>query len=358
MAVTAKEKERQVEPGIWKLVDGRFHVAIRPDGREGKKVTKTTTKLEDARQFKNKAIAKAQTGIAVQSSPSRDKRRLSDLVNEWQELYGYTLKDKERHLTLLATCKLLGDPIAQKFTAEDFMVFRKKRIETVQPGKAGKTISANTVNHSHAYLSAVFNRLKQLGKWKQPNPLAGLPKLKIDDPALTYLDIQQIKSLLSALTFSKNTDLVVITKICLSIGARWGEASSLEARQVKNCRIQLLKTKNGKSRSIPITPELQAEILDGRPKIGRLFADKDAKKGFSNALKRAGIDLPAGQMTHVLRHTFASHFMINDGNFLKLKEILGHSSLEMTMRYAHLAPSHLTQAITHNPLTYLKVDIE
>jgi site-specific recombinase XerC len=52
-----------------------------------------------------------------------------------------------------------------------------------------------------------------------------------------------------------------------------------------------------------------------------------------------------------MRHTFASHFKINCGNILALQKILGHSSLAMTMRYAHLSPDHLVEARTLNPLT-------
>ncbi|VXC06186.1 conserved hypothetical protein [Pseudomonas sp. 8BK] len=52
----------------------------------------------------------------------------------------------------------------------------------------------------------------------------------------------------------------------------------------------------------------------------------------------------------MLRHTFASHFIMNGGNILTLKEVLGHSSLTMTMRYAHLSPSHLRDALRLNPL--------
>ncbi len=67
----------------------------------------------------------------------------------------------------------------------------------------------------------------------------------------------------------------------------------------------------------------------------------------------AHIDLPNGQLTHVLRHTFASHFMMNGGNILTLQRILGHSSLQMTMRYSHLAPEHLLEAKQLNPLAQL-----
>ncbi len=60
--------------------------------------------------------------------------------------------------------------------------------------------------------------------------------------------------------------------------------------------------------------------------------------------------LPKGQASHALRHTFASHFIQNGGNILTLQKILGHSSLAMTMRYAHLAPEHLAEAVKLNPI--------
>ena len=60
--------------------------------------------------------------------------------------------------------------------------------------------------------------------------------------------------------------------------------------------------------------------------------------------------LAEGQKTHVLRHTFASHFMMNGGNILVLQRILGHSNIRETMRYAHFAPDHLEEAAELNPI--------
>lgn len=51
------------------------------------------------------------------------------------------------------------------------------------------------------------------------------------------------------------------------------------------------------------------------------------------------------QAAYVLRHTFASHFIQNGGNILTLQKILGHSTVAMTMRYAHLAPEYLQDAL-------------
>ncbi|WP_370639856.1 tyrosine-type recombinase/integrase [Buttiauxella sp. A2-C1_F] len=54
--------------------------------------------------------------------------------------------------------------------------------------------------------------------------------------------------------------------------------------------------------------------------------------------------------THSLRHSFATHFMINGGSIITLQRILGHTRIEQTMAYAHFAPEFLQDAIALNPL--------
>jgi len=52
----------------------------------------------------------------------------------------------------------------------------------------------------------------------------------------------------------------------------------------------------------------------------------------------------------VLRHTFASHFMMNGGEILVLQRIIEHSNIRETMRYSHSSPEHLEDAVLFNPL--------
>lgn len=76
----------------------------------------------------------------------------------------------------------------------------------------------------------------------------------------------------------------------------------------------------------------------------------DGINTFERAVTALGWELPKGQSTHILRHTFASHFMINGGNIITLQRVLGHGSLAMTVRYAHLSPDHLSEVLELNPL--------
>ncbi|WP_176377077.1 tyrosine-type recombinase/integrase, partial [Escherichia coli] len=72
-----------------------------------------------------------------------------------------------------------------------------------------------------------------------------------------------------------------------------------------------------------------------------------------SAIRTVRPDLPVGQSVHVLRHTFATHFMINGGNIITLQRILGHSTIQQTMTYALFAPDYLQDAVRFNPVAEL-----
>ena len=184
--------------------------------------------------------------------------------------------------------------------------------------------------------------------------MSSLRQFRIAERELTYLDQGQIVRLLDALAASRNKHARLISKICLATGARWSEAEELKISQVKQGLIQYARTKSGKTRAIPIEAGLFEEIHAHYAEHGRDgIVFESAASAFREAVERAEIELPDGQLTHVLRHTFASHFMINGGNILTLQRALGHASLTMTMRYAHLSPDHLEEARRYNPLQFL-----
>lgn len=85
----------------------------------------------------------------------------------------------------------------------------------------------------------------------------------------------------------------------------------------------------------------------GMPGTGRLFMSCRAASRYAH--ERCGFQAP-GQLTHIFRYTFASHYLMGGGDILTLKRILGHSSITMTMWYAHLSPEHLRSALTYSPL--------
>lgn len=332
---------------VRKQSNGRWICECYPNGRDGKRVRK---------QFATKGEALAFESFTMEEVDKKpwlgekiDRRRLSEIIDLWHSLYGQTLADPKRLMAKLnIICTGLGNPVASELSAADFTKYREARLKGEVKNSEGFLLSPvkpRTVNLEQRNLSSVFGTLKKLGHWSAPNPLTGLPTFKIAEGELAFLNSEEIKRVLDACADSKSPDLLMVARICLATGARWSEAETLQGHQVTKYRITYTKTKGKKNRTVPISPDFFDEIPRKR---GRLFTP--CRKAFERAIKRAGIDLPEGQCTHVLRHTFASHFMMNGGNILVLRDILGHADIKMTMVYAHFAPDHLEDAVTKNPL--------
>lgn len=269
-----------------------------------------------------------------------DKERLNDLIETWYNLHGQALTDGlKRKNKLFALSKMIGNPLARKFDKAQFATYRKLRLEKV---------SVKTVNNEQTYINALFNELIRLGEWKGANPIVGMRALKYKTPEMGFLQSTQIPVLLAELDNSRNKHVKLITEICLSTGCRWGEAESLRGEHVYDNKVTFVNTKGNKPRTVPVSAELAARMPK---KVGPLFSS--SIKAFRTAVERTAIQLPKGQMSHVLRHTFASHFMMKGGNILVLQRILGHASIVDTMKYSHFAPDHLEDAVRLNPLAEL-----
>lgn len=263
---------------------------------------------------------------------TKDQRKLSELIVIWHKLHGVNLRDKDNRLkTLNNTANALGDPVAKDFTANQFSYYRAERLKKVKP---------KTINNETVYLSSVYNELRRLKEIDYGNPIAEVRQVKIPERELSYLSDDDIKALFDELKTHQPTYQVAL--ICLSCGTRWGEALSLKKEHIRGGKISLFNTKSGKNRYIPI-PKNVLDLLN-------FEFDEACTKIFAKCYKRAEIPKTTGQNTHILRHTFASHFIANGGGILTLKNILGHSDLKMTMRYAHLAPDHLNDVLKFSPV--------
>lgn len=337
---------RKLPSGDW---IANFYSVNRSDGKQGKRVRKKFATKGEALAFENYTLQQ------LEDSPwlgeGKDSRRLTDLVHLWFERHGVTLRDGlKRKTTMLWAAEYMGSPLATEFNAQLFTAYRAKRLD----GQFARTkriskVSPRTMNLEQAYFLAVFNELKRLGEWSPPNPLENVRQFRTDESEMAYLTFEQIEHILNECRNSSAKDLELIVKICLATGARWSEAEQLNRSQISSGKITFIRAKGKKNRTIPV----DSEILEKLPKKnGSLFTP--SYYTFRNAIERAGIQLPAGQMTHVLRHTFASHFMMNGGNILVLQRILGHNDIKMTMRYSHFSPDHLDDAIKLNPISNLK----
>lgn len=338
---------------IKKLTSGEWLCDFRVDGAESRRVRKKFSTKGEAlayeQYYREEAQSKPWMGERV------DRRRLSELIELWHNLHGQSLEaNKSRLAKLHIVCRGLGDPVAAQLTAKDFAHYRDKRLR----GEIDNGYHANpakwiakpvTVNREQQYLTAVFNELKRLGEWALPNPLEGVRVFKEAEKEMSWLTQAQIHELLNACDSYNKTNLTRIVKVCLATGARWSEAERLTRSQLSPHKLTFTKTKGKKNRTVPIPRWLYEELA---PLQGRLF--HPCYQEFKKMLAQTDIQLVEGQKTHVLRHTFASHFMMNGGNILVLQRILGHANIRETMRYAHFAPDHLEEAALLNPISKYK----
>lgn len=333
---------------VSKLANGKWQAQVFPNGRDGKRVRRQFATKGEALSFEK--FLKTQTQDKPWLGEKADKRRLVDLVHTWFNAHGVTLADGEKRKSAMEfACSAMGNPLATEFNARVFSSYREQRLAgKITRSSRVKTVAPRTVNLELAYFRAVFNELRRLDEWTAPNPLDNVREYKIAESEMAYLTTEEIRLLLKECENSRSKDLLTVVKLCLASGARWGEAESLKGNQIRAGKIIFTKTKGKKNRAVPISEDLLKELPATR-RAKPLFTS--CYSAFRTALKRAGIETPAGQLTHILRHTFASHFMMYGGNILVLQRILGHTDIKVTMRYSHFAPDHLSEALNLNPLT-------
>jgi len=326
-----------------KQVKDGWKVDFRVGGKDGKRYRKTCKTKSEAERYQKYVEAQFIANGKPWNDKPTDPRTLSELAELWRQHYGVKLVDYHARVKKLnSLVNALGNPIASKITAESFNRYMSSRIES---GKQHATI-----NKERMMLNAVYNGLKRLNIIDYDNPIKEVKKLKSRQSEMRFLSHEEIRRLLFVLQNSEHPEVSLIAEICLSTGARWGEAERLTNSRLQENKVTFADNKNGKNRSIPINDYLYDKLKKHATAVGENQLFQPSMKMFYRALDMANITLPKGQKTHVLRHSFASHFMINGGNILSLQRILDHSSISMTMKYAHLSPNHMLDALQYNPL--------
>lgn len=210
-----------------------------------------------------------------------------------------------------------------------------------------RRVKPSTVNRYKALLSKMFNLGIDEGVIKD-NPVRKLKKLREDNFKIRFLTKEEELRLYEALKDSPKYLYDIVT-IALQTGMRKSEILNLKWSNIdfEFGFIELLQTKSGKSRKIPISDKLSSVLnsiphsceyvfnIDGN-KIG------DIKKTWNTLLKRADIQ---DFRFHDLRHTVATRMVEKGIDLVVVKEILGHADISTTMRYAHAVPERKKLAI-------------
>lgn len=219
-----------------------------------------------------------------------------------------------------------------------------------KPTRHGTLRATASVNREIACVRHLFTKALE---WEmaEENPFTKGKALvvKANNKRFRYLTEDEITTLLDKCINPYTRDIVTTV---INSGLRRQEVLGLKWNQIRNGFIYLNKTKTDESRQIPINDDL-AELFKGIRQRNQLrseyvFCDnkgrpfKQINKSFQASLRRAGIE---DFRFHDLRATFASHFVMRKGSLKDLQEILGHRTMTMTMRYAHLSQEHKKKAV-------------
>jgi integrase len=238
--------------------------------------------------------------------------------------------------------KTLGKHFAGKYLYE----ITPMAVEQFKADRA-KEVSPATVNRALACLKCMFNKAIEWGK-ASDNPVKKVKLFKENNKRLRYLEKEEIVKLLAHC----RGYLRPIVIVALNTGMRKGEILGLKWHDIdfRHNIIYLLNTKNGEKREIPMNEQVRVALIKVRkhPESPYIFCNKDGnpfgdiKKSWLTALNKSGI---LQFRFHDLRHTFASHLVMSGVDLNTVRELMGHKSLEMTLRYSHLSPDHKKRAV-------------
>lgn len=314
-------------------------------------------------------IARGRVGIEeAAAAPLDHGPTVSDLAARFLAEYeSPRIRDLDAFRKLSRRClarllPFVGDVAVSRLTRRDLEKARDRLC---------KTRPANTVR-------AAFRPLSTMLTWAEREGIvvcAAMRGLQLprQEQSVEYLTKEQVEVLLAQLEgAARYLDNVskwskyVAAELCLRAGLRRGEAFGLQWRDVDEAARRLTVrrsfggvTKSGKQRHVPMSQELATVLQEWRrrcpitddgvvcplPFQGILKrSEKHSSQELRSAYAAAGIALPK-RPWHILRHTFASHFVMSGGNLLALQRILGHGDVKMTTIYAHLAPDYLAAEV-------------
>ena len=232
-----------------------------------------------------------------------------------------------------------------------------RQIEQIKLDRAER-VSRSTVDTYVAVLKAFFNWCLTHG-YATTNPVKPVKLFRPSNEVVRYLMPAEFTSLVQAARgVEKSPYLPEKIQLGLATGLRRGNLFNLRWEQVdwlaRVVRVQ--RTKGGKPHEVPLNDTAMAAL-------GQLYAAdtdspyvfphltgkhagqavQDVKDGFGRALKAAAI---THFRWHDLRHTAASWMVMGGASLKAVQEFLGHKSLKMTLRYAHLAPGYLAKEVS------------
>jgi len=243
--------------------------------------------------------------------------------------------------------------------------FAKMKLNTIKRSDAENLIQQMSADSlTPKTISKVFGVFKSVIKWAvshgylMRDPFLGVKVPRKKAKRVHFLTEQEIELLLSK---SINTDVYGIILFALNTGCRLGEVLGLhwDCVDFDRRRLNISRsldrygirehTKNGKHRLIPMNEPVFKFLRDLKLKqpFQKIVFNTNGSYWNPDHFKQREFDPVVAAAAirpcrfHDLRHTFATHYMLNDGNLFNLQKVLGHQRIENTMIYAHHSDDHL-----------------
>jgi integrase len=238
----------------------------------------------------------------------------------------------------------------------------KKRLNEISPFHlerlkselTKKELAPATVKHCLVLVGEIFNKAIKWGKYKGQNPVKGVKLPTLSNRRERFLSHEEADRILTEL---QNVSQSVHAQALLSLhcGLRAGEIFNLKGQDLdfENGIIRIMDPKNKSPRPAYMTEDIKKMLKARLPEAPNELIFKHRGNGgtrhnvsrtFDRTVKKLGFnkdveDRRQRVVFHTLRHTFGSWLAIQGTPLLTIANLMGHKTISMTQRYAHLSPS-------------------
>lgn len=322
--------------------NGKYYCRFQIDGERhhylctGAKTEAEAKKLEAQFMFK---VQQQINGVVPREEKNIPLHRLKALYLEHSENNNRSHNNNTYYVDIIINILGANTP-CNKITPKNIEDFKSTL-------RVKRHLKNATINRYLEILSKMFN-LGIDNNLLHINPVSKVKKLLEDNHKIRFLTQDEEIRLYKHLP----EFLIPIVTCALQTGMRRGEILNLKWDSIDFDYgfIELLETKSGKSRKVPISTKLNEVLNNIERKSEYVFVNPetnqpyvDIKKSWTKAVKDADIK---NFRFHDLRHTVATRLVEKGIDLLVVMEILGHSKIETTMRYAHPVPKRKLEAIS------------
>lgn len=223
-----------------------------------------------------------------------------------------------------------------------------KFIEKLEELKShrGKPLASQTINHNVSVLSTLLRYAKQrdwidkLPHFSRKRPAGHRVRwLSPDEEVKVFAAMDTAEYLIAR---KHREEMKAIIKILIDTGMRRGEVLGLTRENLDGQWVRLWKTKTGRARSVPLTPEAK-ELLEKH--VPFQIKDHQVHRFWAKVRDEIGLGKDEQFVLHTLRHTTATRMLRKTKNIAMVQRLLGHTNISTTLRYAHIDDQDLLEAV-------------